>query len=126
MTLIIHFNILIGAVMVVIKWNGSWITNYIYNLCHQCLNLIKVATHPYFTSRQCYLILETDPCNPNPCPRGRCKIVGNSYSCKCYSSYSGSTCSGKSFFYFRIMILTLFNDLQAYALFPLLKSILCL
>ena len=83
--------------MVVIKWNGSWITNYIHNQCHQYLNFIKLATHQYFTSRQCYLILETDPCNPNPCPHGRCNVIGNSYSCKCYSGYSGSTCSGINF-----------------------------
>jgi hypothetical protein len=39
-------------------------------------------------------IVDTDPCNPDPCSHGRCKRVGTDYRCKCYSGYSGSTCSG--------------------------------
>ena len=41
-----------------------------------------------------YLILDTDPCNPNPCVHGRCRAAGTSYSCRCRAGYTGSTCSG--------------------------------
>jgi len=41
-----------------------------------------------------YLILDTDPCNPNPCVHGRCRAAGTSYYCTCRAGYTGPTCSG--------------------------------
>ena len=57
-------------------------------------NLIKLATCVYLFWDPCHVISDTDPCDPDPCAHGRCKPVGTGYRCKCYSGYSGSTCTG--------------------------------
>ena len=57
-------------------------------------NLINLDTCVYMSWNPCHLIPDTDPCDPDPCAHGSCTRVGNGYICKCYSGYSGSTCSG--------------------------------
>lgn len=59
-----------------------------------------------------YRIVDTDPCNPDPCSHGRCKRVGTGYRCKCFSGYSGSTCSGNTnwLLNFEIIILPLTHN----------------
>ena len=42
------------------------------------------------------MILEPDPCEPNPCQHGgRCTDFNGQATCECDARYSGEKCQGK-------------------------------
>ena len=45
-------------------------------------------------------ILDTDPCNPDPCQNGaKCSMENNKFKCTCTDGYAGNRCEYGQFKY---------------------------
>ena len=55
--------------------------SYHKNVANDCTDIVHL------------FILDTDPCQSNPCEnKGKCKKSGNSYDCACSAGFTGRQC----------------------------------